>query len=448
MVRQRGEKVVVLDDDPTGTQTVYETPVLTAWSEEMLRSELANELPLFYLLTNSRSVSLRRAKSLNREIGRNLVKAARRLQRKFVVVSRSDSTLRGHFPGEVEALAEGLGRKFDAWLLIPFFEEGGRYTIDDVHYVADGEWLVPAAETEFAHDAVFGYHSSDLREWVEEKTKGRILATNVSSITLEDIRLGGPKRVTKKLLSLPRGSVCIVNSASSRDLEVFTLGVLHAEAQGRRFLYRTAASFVRSRAGLGQNPILTHLPLPKGNGGLVVVGSYVPKSSVQLSTLLDRSEIEAVEVDVQRLLSNVRADEVARVIRSVDQKLSMGVNVAVFTSRHLVLGRSPIENLRIGKRISTSLVEIIRRISTRPRFLLAKGGITSSEIASEGLNVKRAMVLGQIFPGVPVWRLGPESRFPGLIYIVFPGNVGGPEALVETIKKLGNKTNDRKYAIR
>jgi len=158
-----------------------------------------------------------------------------------------------------------------------------------------------------------------------------------------------------------------------------------------------------------------------------------------LETLLDRSEIEAIEVDVQRLLSNLRTDEVIRVSHSIDQALSRGVNAVVFTSRHLVVGRSPNENLEIGKQISNSLVDIIRKISTRPRYLLVKGGITSSEIASGGLNVKRAMVLGQVLPGVPVWRLGSESRFPGLTYIVFPGNVGGPEALAETVKKLNDE---------
>jgi uncharacterized protein YgbK (DUF1537 family) len=406
----------------------------------MLNSELANDLPVFYLLINSRSVSLEEARSLNRQIGSNLVAAAGLLKRKFVVVSRSDSTLRGHFPGEVEALAEGLGMKFDAWLLIPFFEEGGRYTIDDVHYLAEGEWLVPTAETEFARDTVFGYHSSNLREWVEEKTNGKVAAATVFSISLEDIRIGGPERVTEKLLNLPQGSICIVNSASSRDLDVFTLGVLHAEAQGRRFLYRSGASFVRSRTGLSKHPLLTNLPLPKGKGALIVVGSHVPKSSVQLETLLDRFNTERVEVDVQRLLSNLRTGEVSRVSHLIDQALSREVDVVVFTSRHLVVGRSPIGNLSIGKQISSSLVDIVRRISTRPRYILAKGGITSSEIASEGLNVKRAMVTGQISPGVPVWRLGPESRFPDLIYIVFPGNVGGPEALAEIVKKLNDES--------
>src|SRR5215468_736161 len=243
--RERPEKVVVLDDDPTGTQTVHDIPVLTEWSVETLRAELTNDLPACYLLTNSRSLSVAEAQALNTTIGQNLQEAARHVSRRFVVVSRSDSTLRGHFPGEVEALAEALAQDFDAWLLIPFFQEGGRYTIDNIHYVAEGEWLVPAADTEFARDTVFGYQASDLRQWVEEKTGGRVPASTVASVSLEDIRRGGPTQVTARLMALTHGCVCVVNAASQRDLEVFVQGLLEAEAHGRRFRYRTAASLCR-----------------------------------------------------------------------------------------------------------------------------------------------------------------------------------------------------------
>jgi hypothetical protein len=168
-------KVVVLDDDPTGTQTVHGVPVLTEWSVDGLRAELANELPAFYLLTNSRSLPLTKAKAMNAEIGHNLVEAARQAKREFAVVSRSDSTLRGHFPGEVSALTEALKSDFDAWLIIPFFLEGGRYTINDVHYVAEGQWLIPAGETEFARDAAFGYQASNLHPARRTRTRGHAL---------------------------------------------------------------------------------------------------------------------------------------------------------------------------------------------------------------------------------------------------------------------------------
>jgi len=438
-LRAAPAKVVVLDDDPTGTQTVHGIPVLTEGSADSLRSELENDLPAFYVLTNSRSLPLPEARALNAEIGRNLKEAAARAGRRFAVVSRSDSTLRGHFPGEVEALAEAVGGGFDAWLLIPFFQEGGRYTVGDTHYVADGPALVPAGETEFARDAVFGYRSSDLREWVAEKTGGRVPASAVASVSIEDLRRGGPGRVAEKLASLSGGRVCVVNAASRRDLELFTAGLLVAEARGKRFLYRTAASFVPVRAGIPARPLLDPREVagPGGEGGLTVVGSYVPKTTAQLEGLLGRPGIAAVEIDVARLLSEAgRSNAVARAAKGVDAALRRGEDAVVFTSRRLVTGADDASNLSIGRRVSDGLVDVVRAVEARPRYLLAKGGITSSDVATRGLGVRRAMILGQILPGVPVWKLGPETRHPGLSYIVFPGNVGGPGALAEVTAAL------------
>jgi uncharacterized protein YgbK (DUF1537 family) len=432
-------KIVVLDDDPTGTQTVHGVPVLTEWSVEALQAELANDLPAFYILTNSRSMPLVQAQALNTEIGRNLVAAAGGDHR-FAVVSRSDSTLRGHFPGEVEALAEVLGQEVDGWLIIPFFLEGGRYTINDIHYVAEGDQLVPAGETEFARDSAFGYRASNLCDWVVEKSGGYIPAERVSSVSIEDIRQGGPERVTEKLTGLARDAVCAVNVASMRDLEVFTQGLLKAETGGRRFLYRTAASFVQVRAGITPRPVLTQvdLDLPQSGGGLVVVGSYVPRTTGQVSALLARPElIKSIEVEVEALLEDGSWQaEIERAAQEANRALQQNQNVMVYTSRKLVTVADAAASLSIGQRVSEGLIAVVRMISSRPRYLLAKGGITSSDVATKGLGIKRAMVLGQILPGVPVWQAGPESRYPSLTYIVFPGNVGGPEAMVEVVEKL------------
>jgi len=442
LVKAGRRKIVVVDDDPLGTQTVYDLPVLTEWPVERLREELANDFPAFYLLTNSRSLPPVRAESVNAEIGRNLVEAVRHggADREFTVISRSDSTLRGHFPGEVQALAQGLQQDFDAWLIIPFFLEGGRYTIDDIHYVAEGEWLVPAGETEFARDPAFGYRASNLRQWIEEKTGGRVRSQSVGSISIDDIRRGGPELVAERLEGLRRGSMCIVNAAGMRDLEVFTLGLLTAEAHGRRFLCRTAASFVQVRVGLPTRSLLTQddLALPAlGGGSLIVVGSHVPRTTTQVNRLLAVPGIASIEIPAEALLADGREEEIVRVADQADEGLRLGRDVVIYTSRELVTGESAESSLSIGRRISDGLAAIVRAIQTRPRYLLAKGGITASDIATGALGVKRALVLGQVLPGVPVWRLGPESRCPGMVYIVFPGNVGGPEALVEIVTALG-----------
>ena len=438
-LRETGRKIVILDDDPTGTQTVHDVPVLTRWSVDTLADELQNDLSSIYLLLNSRSLGLAEACALHTRTGGELAEAARRTGRDFVVASRSDSTLRGHFPGEVEALADALGQDFDAWILVPYFLEGGRYTINDVHYVAEGDWLVPAGETEFARDPAFAYRSSNLRDWVEEKTGGKVPARSVASVSIEDLRLGGPERVTERLGALSNGGVCIVNAVSMRDMEVFALGVLNAIRRGQRFLFRTAASFLRAISGLRSRSLVkrAEMDLPETGGALIVVGSYVPRSSVQLAHLLDQQGVAPVEIDVESLLSDARREgEIERVARETDRSLDSGEDVVVYTGRRLVTGRDAEESLSIGKRVSAGIVDVARAITVRPRYIIAKGGVTASDIATEALGVRRTMVPGQVLPGVPVWVLGPESRYPGLRYIVFPGNVGGPEAVTEVVSGL------------
>ncbi len=432
MVASGGRKVVVLDDDPTGTQTIHDLAVLTRWSVTDLEHELTSQAPAFYILTNSRALTGDDAAALNAEIGRNLHAASLTTGVDFTVVSRSDSTLRGHYPGEVDALAEALGEATAPQLIIPFFLEGGRYTIDDIHYVAEGDQLVPAGETQFARDAAFGYRSSNMAQWVEEKTGGRVAADDVVTVSLVDIRKGGPERVTEKLVKLGQGSVCAVNAASYRDLEVFVMGLLTAEAQGKRFVYRTAASFVRVLAGIAPQPLLAleELGVVSEAGALFVVGSYVPKSTSQLSILLEQPNVAPIEVSVGRLLEKTeRSGEIARAASAASAAIAAGRNAVVYTSRELVTGENAEQSLAIGNIVSDGLVQIVQSITAQPRYLVAKGGITSSDVAVHGLGVVRAMVLGQILPGIPVWRLGEESRFPGMGYVVFPGNVGDEDGL-------------------
>jgi uncharacterized protein YgbK (DUF1537 family) len=434
-----GETLVVLDDDPTGTQTVHGVPVLTEWSAASLRREFADadDAHGFYLLTNSRSLAPAGAAALNAEIGQALSAAAGAAGRRLAVISRGDSTLRGHFPAETDALIGALDG-VDATLLVPAFLAGGRYTLDDVHYVAEGDRLVPAAQTEFARDYAFGFAHSNLRQWVVERTDGRIAADQVASLSLRELRRGGPEVVRTRLERLPPGAVCVANAVSERDLEVLALGALMAEAAGRRILYRTAASFVRVRAGLAERPLLTlgELNLPDAGGGLIVAGSYVARTTAQLAALR-ASGVYSVEVRAPALISGDQAGaEITNAAKAAEAALAAGQDVLVYTSRELMTGSEAAGSLALGRRISEGLTAIVRAVGARPRYLLAKGGITSSDMATLGLGVRRATILGQIQPGVSAWLTGPESRWPGLVLVVFPGNVGGPEALAEAVAKL------------
>jgi uncharacterized protein YgbK (DUF1537 family) len=111
----------------------------------------------------------------------------------------------------------------------------------------------------------------------------------------------------------------------------------------------------------------------------------------------------------------------------------------IFTSRQ-VQQSEELTDLEVARSVSSTLVNLIQGLRVRPDFIIGKGGITSSDVGTHGLGVERALVLGQIRPVVPVWRLGEESRFPGLAYVVFPGNVGSPETLLDIISELRDST--------
>ena len=433
MVAASQAKLVVLDDDPTGSQTVHGVDVLADFSEEALASALADPRACFYVLTNTRSLPASEASALVGRVAANLSAAGAATGVNFAVASRSDSTLRGHFVEELTALERGLGRPIDATIGVPAFFEGGRYTLNDVHYVADGERLIPASETEFARDATFGYRHSRLPDWIEEKTGGRVRAPDVRSVDIATLRqAGGAGAIRARLLDLPKGAFVIVNAAAYSDLEVFVHGLLQAEAAGRHYLFRTAASFVRVRAGILPQPLLrpSEVATPGAAGCLVIVGSYIGKTTAQLEALLTVPGTAGIELVVDRLAGDASgAAEVRRVAGLAAQTIRSGRHAVVYTSRshETALGRAG--DLRAGRIVSSALVEVVRTLPMRPSVLVGKGGITSSDVATAGLGMKRARVLGQAAPGVPVWRMGPETRFPGLNYVVWPGNVGGPNAL-------------------
>lgn len=219
-------RLVVLDDDPTGTQTSHDISVLTVWDLPTLITEF-DELssPGFFILTNSRALPPTEAEKLIREVCHNVALAAKATRQNVDVVLRSDSTLRGHFPLEVDIAQQVFG-EVDAWVLAPFFYQGARLTINDVHYVGEGDRLVPAGSTQFARDATFGYKSSNLRDYVMEKAPRRFSAEQLFSVSIDEIRTGGPDGVCDKLVSLPRGSVVIANAAAESDMHVFVAGLL------------------------------------------------------------------------------------------------------------------------------------------------------------------------------------------------------------------------------
>lgn len=435
--------LVVLDDDPTGTQTCHDIHVLTVWDHKTLLEEFSSDSRGFFILTNSRALPTPEARKLIATICSAVKDAARASGKEFEVVLRGDSTLRGHFPDELEVAEEVCG-KVDAWILAPFFRQGGRLTINDIHYVAspNGD-LVPAAQTPFAKDATFGHKNSNLRKYVVEKSKGRITADQVHSISLEDIRVGGHLRVGEILSALPLASVVIANAVVDTDMEIFVLGVLEAQKRGKRFLYRTGAAFVSTRLGIEQISPLTPTDLkmdlsPKAPGGLIVAGSYVPKTTTQLESLVTgRAEkLHRIELDVQALLQGADASQqtILDAANEAGARILDGDDVLIMTSRKLITGADEVSSLHIGSVVASALVLFLRMLIPRPRYVIAKGGITSSDAATKSLGFRRAKIRGQAASGVPLWQCDEESsKYPGITYVVFPGNVGEDTSLRDLV---------------
>ena len=438
---QRGV-LVVLDDDPTGTQSVADLPVLTRWEKEDLAGAFATGAPAVYVLTNTRSLDEESAAVRNREVVTVALAAAADAGRRVTFVSRSDSTLRGHFPLETDVLsAEIVAHGAPApelTLLVPAFPDAGRITVDSVHYwVTDGQ-ATPVGETPFAQDATFGFSSSNLRDWVAEKTAGRIPAGDVEALTIDIIRTG-VDAVKDFLRVLPAGTVVAVDVVDESDMRVVALA-LHE--LGRDVLLRVGPPYVRAHIGqdIAVPVAASDIPFAYDRGGLVVVGSHVPLTTAQLEELRrQRPDTVTIELDVRRLIDDRRDQHLDAQAHAVAEALAAG-SVIVHTTRELVTGADGAESLEIARKVSSGVVDLVRRVLAiaPPRFVIAKGGITSSDVASEALEIRRATVLGPMLPGiVSLWQpqTGPAVGIP---YVVFAGNVGDTDSLARVVSTLAD----------
>lgn len=454
-----GRRIIVLDDDPTGVQTVHDVSVYTDWSLRSIREGFREQEKLFFLLTNSRSFTEAETTAAHREIAAHVQEAARETGEDYLIVSRGDSTLRGHYPLETEVLrsyiegslsesgesgadADPAAVRFDGEILCPFFREGGRYTLGDVHYVRYGERLIPAAQTEFARDETFGYRSSNLREYVEEKTEGRFTADSCISIPNELLHAAAYDEITAKLLTADGFRKVIVNATDDYDVKVFVVALFRAMEAGKRFMIRCAAALVKALGNISTQPLLSgaHLiPERAERGGVIVVGSHTKKTTEQLERLRTLEQIVFLPLDSDLVLQKGALEgEVARILGQEERLLSSGVSVCIYTKRTLltVEGDTPEQALLRSVAISEAVQSCVGKLRVKPAYVVAKGGITSSDVGVKALGVHRARVMGQIEPGVPVWQTGAESRFPAIPYVIFPGNVGEADTLRSAVEKL------------
>lgn len=463
--------LVVLDDDPTGTQSVSDLPVLTRWEVEDFTWAFTQGKAAVYVLTNTRSLDPAEAAARNEEIVRNALAAAHagatdgEAAVRLGFVSRSDSTLRGHFPLEPDVIAATVaaesGEETDGVVIVPAFPDAGRVTIGGIHYMRgtgnDAGQLTPVAETEFAKDATFGFANSEMAKYVEEKSQGRFAADSVIVLDLNIIRAGaagngeaGDPDVSAKAIAdaiepATASTPIVADIVTENDLRALALGLEEAEHRGKKLLYRVGPPFVRARIGQEIRSELSGEEAYAGNvpseaGGLIVVGSHVGVTTRQLKVLTDQhGAARIVEIDVERLLWDGADTYLDETVDAVVEALHSG-DVIVHTSRLLIKTDDPAESLRIARTVSAAVVAVVNRTlkTFPPRFVIAKGGITSSDVAAHGLEIRHAIVRGPMLPGiVSLWEPvdGPAKGIP---YIVFAGNVGDDESLAQVTRKLSN----------
>lgn len=428
-------KIIVLDDDPTGSQTVHSCLLLTQWTVPLLKQAILDPAPLFFILTNTRSLDADTAARLTREVCQALKIALQELAQagqpiQPLLVSRSDSTLRGHYPVETDVMAEELG-PFAAHFLIPAFFEGGRVTRYSTHYLRIGSDWVPTHQTEFARDSVFGYSTAYLPDFVAEKTKGRISTRQVERFLLPEIRQEGPE-LLKRLLALKDNVCCVVDAEIPKDLERFAAVLKAAIQQGQRFLLRSAASILTALAQLPPQPVAAVAMaslVRQGNPGAILVGSHVPTTTRQLEHLWQQTGLVALEVPVDDMVAQPETT-VAALSAQAASAHAQGFTIVFYTSRGERTFHNTAERLKFGQQLSRGLMALVQQLPPTLGFLISKGGITSNDVLSQGLALAAARVVGQIHPGCSVVVCPADHpRFPGLPVVIFPGNVGNTDTL-------------------
>lgn len=434
-------KIVVFDDDPTGSQTVHSCPLLLRWEQPALEEALRDPSPLLFLLTDTRALPPEQVAGRLREICRALEAARQEVGLKdWLLVSRGDSTLRGHFPLELEAIAAELG-PFDGTVLVPAFLEGGRTTVDGRHLL-HGE---PVHATAFARDRLFGYSSSFLPDWVEEKTGGRVIAAAVQRIGLAELERAaageeGARALAQTLLALRGGPFVVADATGPEHLEVLAAAVWAAREAGARLSIQSAAGLIQALANLPPQPLdaLGLAALRRGPApGAVLLGSHVPLADAQLEALLAEPGCGGVELPVDRVLSHLRdgrapADGLAAELLGAMQSLRrQGRTPVLFTSRGERSCANGTERRALGKALAVLMARIIAALPQDLSYLICKGGITTQILLNEGLAVGMVRLEGQLLPGLSLVRLpAVHPRFPRLPVLTFPGNLGEAATLV------------------
>ena len=436
-------KLIVLDDDPTGSQTVHSCPLLLRWDANSLRQGLAHPSPLLFVLANTRALDPEAARERVREICQTLkpllaeAVAAGQWQR-WMVICRGDSTLRGHFPLEAEVVAEELG-PFHVNLLVPAFLPGGRTTVNGVHLL-HGE---PVHHSAFARDGLFGFSTSHLPAWVEQKTGGGIAAAAVQQLTLAELDAAeeapGLEVLVDRLRRLEGQPWVAVDAQQPRQLEALGQAVAHLTRDGQRFLAQSAASLINGLVPLPPQPLdaagLAQLrrrsPLGRPLPGLVVVGSHVPLADQQLACLLQDPGCVPIEIPVAKLARVLAGPTPQELLVSLEQAWLRQLQAAccadqtpvLFSSRGELQCASAAERRRLGLELAAVMARLAAAVAPQLGYLISKGGITTHTLLADGLQCDQVELQGQLLPGLSLVLAG------DLPVVTFPGNLGAAQSL-------------------
>ncbi|MFB6320086.1 four-carbon acid sugar kinase family protein [Saccharicrinis sp. FJH54] len=433
-------KIVVIDDDPTGIQTMHGCLFLTKWDNDSLDFAMQNDSSVFYVLTNSRSTDAGFAEKVNNEIVSAVCDLNVRYKFRLIFVSRSDSTLRGHFPVEHAAIHKTLRNKniktpFPVFF-IPSFFEAGRFTLNNIHYLKEHNNALPVSESEFAKDNVFGYRNSHLGEYIIEKTDGSVSIHDIGFLSASALQNQAIETISENITALTEKKYIAVNATGYFDLQKFSLALLTVFPDNTALVMRTSSSLPKAISGKENIPLLTKADLNITSGtGIFIVGSHVKKTTQQLHELMKCDLLFAVEVDVEKTLYSF-GSYLAEIKEKLNEAILKGFTPVLYTSRLEIRLNNKTERLNLGQKISEFLFTLIKDLEIQPSYVVTKGGITSHDVLTKGLEIESAEVAGQILTGVPTVRTASTHRFPNLPVIIFPGNVGDAYALKDLYLKL------------
>jgi uncharacterized protein YgbK (DUF1537 family) len=424
--------LIVLDDDPTGAQAQAGVPVALDWSAQALHSIAAQRAPAVHLLTNTRALGAEQAQAVTRDAAQ----AAARAFPGSRIVLRGDSTLRAHLLPEYLGLRDAIfpGRT-PTLVLVPALPTAGRVTEGGVHYLEQAGERTPLDRTEYARDPDFAYASARLLDWAQERSDGFFPASAGRELHIEELRSGGPAAVGEAITELAQRrspAVLALDSVTGADLELVALGLRQTEQTDAEVILRSAPAFV----GVLSGALATgYQPLPRADQGLLVLcGSHVPRSTLQLQRLTEMHPESVVWVAPQELADGAGPAQaaIALAAAAVAERLSTH-GLAVLATSRAVLETD--DRLRAGAAIASGLAGILASVRTRVGVVISKGGITSAVNIREGLDSAIAQVIGPLRDGISLWSVDTPER-DGLPFVVFPGNVGGDDDLAELVEAI------------